>query len=1342
MTSLVFLVAWLTTTSIAAAEAMKKTECDKQCVADGMQGGACYAGCHCQDETVGCADWCTTDNSATYIYNYNYKYYNTKSVGYAIGQAAAEGVAHCLTGCSKRGSCTSANCSMASEVFCNSLNRHPCLLSDHTCGDCFEAFGSRTGSTNSFCAPGLSVTLQTRSLTMELMKGGIEQKDYRFHDCGVAGREALQSREDTATFSLSAPYDASVSFAPLVSGPAILLESFPALFSLKAGEAWDLTITFECAANGVVEVVVVVDVVPTGDSLISSMHVLRLQKKCHATCLSEKGEKLCFHGECMGRFCDCEPGFQGDSCEVFLGTDKLEYCPGEAIKLSWVLSAASTTDWVGIVAPFCKEDGVLKTYERVGCEGQTIEPKLTPGAVSAANKDDYEYAFTWNWFYLSGNKNYPTAPVPNGTKTISVLEHFPGHYAMSYYLADSYVASIVTPFTILDKSDPKCAPVGATVACVMENTESETQGTCLCKPRFFGVDCSLGCPELTEATAFGSVVASSPASHGQGYLSNMKCAWHIKPDQASSNSKLHLSSSMFGIDPYDRIQVFRGSTPDPLNEILPALSGLSPISVTYDTNELLLVFQSDRTIAGDPLYGYTGFLLNYQLVDACGPGSFINRTQASDGKVTFTESSCVPCPLGTVSEAQDSVACEKCPKPHGKICVMHACEKCPKGKFSNSTQGASVCNLVPAGAYTVEGASTFTLCSPGQFQARIGQDSCLPCIPMSYSSQSGASMCLPCERGTESLEGAAVCVESVSASRKALAFIMVIVTVVFHALALGLLAFRHKRPTKISSMWPIKLLAFYALSSLVVLLVIPLSSLLVATFPCTLTYWFGAMRVHILLAPLACLVYYLSSLLSISRIRYLLQQEVERMASIVGTDSTNGRRNVNMLVADLQRATMKPWKVAAIYGVQCVRHYPEGETKCPENIALQGLECFFVVVYLVGLLGNLIVLTRKESLGIKHALVNTLMALGLASLIYFPISFAVGFIDSFDQRFIIWAWAESAIVFLIIRPFALTFDFFTPAIETVNKKKLDVVDVLHNDRGYQFFLAHCRQEFSEENVLCWKQIDLYVRNTSLEALESIYHNFLDKNAPFVINISGALRQTITKKYHYRKKATMQELQILLKPVQNELEILMRADTWIRFLQSDLYQSYENGVRSPSEYKNVSEDESSSKSGSFIPSLGVTSPLKSPYGDPSKPRSRFEDPGDMVYTGDDDATPVSGRENKYPSTFQKALNIPEPADHYQVDGPDYGAGGERASMIVAQLDGSSADLSVAMDASTEDLPPPADHADDDHVELGVLEVAPLTKTSSTEVMTPTQCPSPAFPDGPTFNIQFSLYVVEI
>jgi hypothetical protein len=53
----------------------------------------------------------------------------------------------------------------------------------------------------------------------------------------------------------------------------------------------------------------------------------------------------------------------------------------------------------------------------------------------------------------------------------------------------------------------------------------------------------------------------------------------------------------------------------------------------------------------------------------------------------------------------------------------------------------------------------------------------------------------------------------------------------------------------------------------------------------------------------------------------------------------------------------------------------------------------------------------------------------------------------------------------------------------------------------RYFELHVRQEFSEENLLCWRAIEEFKRTPRLDTLRAIHVKYLMVNAPLQVNIS-------------------------------------------------------------------------------------------------------------------------------------------------------------------------------------------------------------------------------------------------
>eukprot|EP00457_Paulinella_chromatophora_P000423 gb/GEZN01000423.1/.p1 GENE.gb/GEZN01000423.1/~~gb/GEZN01000423.1/.p1 ORF type:complete len:1362 (-),score=179.26 gb/GEZN01000423.1/:382-4467(-) len=1154
---------------------LSKGDCDQTCAAQGMQGSPCFAGCSCETSDLSCADYCVPENGDTYIYNYSSLFFSNRTVKHALA-SNPENIVLCLHGCINRGVCVAANCSEVTAEQCDALFREPCRLFEQTCGDCLAGYGSGSFDGFSKCSQGLTVVIKTGAEKMvDLMSSGMIQEPFRFYDERVEGSVVWPAAQDFAVLQLTIPFNVSVHVSLSLSNSLEMSPDFPLQIQLNQGEVWETNVSVQCTANELIDMAFVFDVQgPSANT--SGSYIVSFQKRCQVTCLDGAGASLCYRGTCMGQFCHCEQGFDGAFCNIFLGVDKTEYCPGEVITVSWTLAKSSANDWIGISSPWCNNDGIPDDWEYKGCDGKTVEPVFTTANIAQGIKSsEYLFPYGQSWFYLSGTQAYPTEPVPVGQQTISVND-LSGEYVVVFYPLDSYVPQKTFQFTVLPKNDPKCVPAGLT--CLAETTLSvSTSGSCNCKPGFFGASCSLGCGAFRQLTDLSSSFGSSDFSFGKGYLNKQVCTWHIKPSNLLPGSKIRLTTTNMGLDKYDPLTIYAGAAQDE-SKILKKIIGEVETSTVFDATELFVRFAADDTIEGDPVRGLVGFVASYAVVGSCLAGSHFVYHKVLQGSADFNVSTCEKCPAGSFSSVVDSEVCE-----------------ISSAGFACDTAGLSSCTKCPPGSFSLPNAITCTLCDPGSAQKREGQDSCLLCSAGKAAEMRGASTCTVCERGTVSEEGASVCTDAVSKARKAVLYVMLGLTSVSHLLALFLLLYRMTHPTRKTSVWPFPILLIYTVTSLITLS-IPISSLLVQTFPCTAVFWLGALRVHILLAPVVLLTYYFVKLMQVSKARKLLRQEVMRQRQ-QEEDRDNSSRTMNMLIDEIQRARVKDWKLLAFYGalllfgvmvslmlwVGSQSAFTAKRKGCFETQLMMVTDLFFVLAYVLGMFLVVASVPHVENIGMKAALTASFYSVIGCSVVYYAMAFAVGYLESFDIRFFVWLWAELILINIAIRPMLESFEWSHSIAASEEGEHQDLREFVAIARGYEFFLAYCEREFSEENLLCYKQIELYVRHTTLPGLEHIYDNFLKRNSPLQVNISDATFKDFKKQYQKRKKCSMEDRQRMLDAVQHELVKLMQSDTWPRFLTSPLYAVYKRGDQSPhADYK-----DRDSKSGSTSGSKSVS-----------------------------------------------------------------------------------------------------------------------------------------------------------
>jgi len=186
--------------------------------------------------------------------------------------------------------------------------------------------------------------------------------------------------------------------------------------------------------------------------------------------------------------------------------------------------------------------------------------------------------------------------------------------------------------------------------------------------------------------------------------------------------------------------------------------------------------------------------------------------------------------------------------------------------------------------------------------------------------------------------------------------------------------------------------------------------------------------------------------------------------------------------------------------------------------------------------------------------------------------------ESFDYGFFLWAWANIYLGRSVLIPCLETFWIFSGTKTNANadSQNIPLSDVLATQLGYNYFFAHLLNEFSEENLLCWKAIEVLRRNTSYQRMMDIYTKFIEDDAVFMVNIPGALRALTTKEVKDATEQTsLQIIQSLYNNVQIELFRLMQGDSFVRFKSSNLFARYQ--AHEPFDMSEESESSSSNTS---------------------------------------------------------------------------------------------------------------------------------------------------------------------
>lgn len=119
---------------------------------------------------------------------------------------------------------------------------------------------------------------------------------------------------------------------------------------------------------------------------------------------------------------------------------------------------------------------------------------------------------------------------------------------------------------------------------------------------------------------------------------------------------------------------------------------------------------------------------------------------------------------------------------------------------------------------------------------------------------------------------------------------------------------------------------------------------------------------------------------------------------------------------------------------------------------------------------------------------------------------------------------------------------------------------MENEHGRRLFKDFLVQEYSEENLLFWTEVEklkdlLYDDEAYRKKSKEIYEEFVESMAPKEINISGTTRRKIAEELENDNMG-----ENVFRIAQNEVYVLMRRQSYPRFLVSDLFKQLQRSVK--------------------------------------------------------------------------------------------------------------------------------------------------------------------------------------
>jgi len=343
-------------------------------------------------------------------------------------------------------------------------------------------------------------------------------------------------------------------------------------------------------------------------------------------------------------------------------------------------------------------------------------------------------------------------------------------------------------------------------------------------------------------------------------------------------------------------------------------------------------------------------------------------------------------------------------------------------------------------------------------------------------------------------------------------------------------------------------------------------------FPCGVTFWFDLLWQPVLLTCVIMIMFRLYVAYTVQRVRARLVQKKDmdrkKNLELIRLGQWIQPRFQLLFAAILLAPAILTDIIA--YAVN-PEPFVSPNMNCREDTRIDVIQLIYFIVYAsLFTVGLFYIRNARDAFGLGRKVGMFSIYYPVLSLIYFVLKFAASssHMKPFDFRLLEWLICATYQTHSIIIPLLKTIPIFQRSVDEKNQEPLD--EMLQTKLGFAYFYRHCSDEFSAENVLCWKAIDAFKRKTTPEGFNEIIRKFVGGKAIMQVNIPF----TMEKKTLALKPETMSltELQTSLDDVQSELLKLMIRDSFPRFLASPLGKRYAQKL--PMEYREENDNQMS------------------------------------------------------------------------------------------------------------------------------------------------------------------------